>query len=489
MSIIIKSGAAADLLSVDSDGSAYITTPTTASNAGFASLVSEADSGSVTGERKTLAAEVNEDFNLRIGSENLIFWNNFNGSGQWDYFKWKFEVSTMSNPTCSGGFITMNSGGATAAGNYCMVNSWQTHVRFLPTQNLYLQFRAKVSNGKTSGKQAHIGFQYYLNSAKTIPSDGPHFLWDVDGTLKGICVFGSGAQPMQRKSVNLPMPTDDETHLYMMVVMWNKVEYWIDNVLCGTIETVGPLPFRSQGGYFYSSVSNLVATAGAFKLAFGNIVISQGSSFNSRPWPETKAANYSLGFASGDPFSWSNQGTQNNNGNSTAHGAATLSNNAAPSGGYTGTTLGGDFRFASINGATTDLIAFAYLVPAGTVAVEARTLFITDIQITTNTEGAAFDATTGTVLQWALGVGSTAVDLATTDGTAARQTRRIPLGQQSWSPSSARGTPGQVISWKFKTPLIVEQGTYLHVIAREILGVNTASLYYRGIVSINGYWE
>jgi hypothetical protein len=39
------------------------------------------------------------------------------------------------------------------------------------------------------------------------------------------------------------------------------------------------------------------------------------------------------------------------------------------------------------------------------------------------------------------------------------------------------------------SPLMVEAGTYCHIILKIPVGIATSSLYYRGNIIINGYWE
>lgn len=169
--------------------------------------------------------------------------------------------------------------------------------------------------------------------------------------------------------------------------------------------------------------------------------------------------------------------------NSTAPTSATLSNTAA---GYT--TLGGQFQFAAVAGAETDYALFAFQVPAATTAVTGRNLIIRGIWIDTYNTGAAV-ATTSTLLQWALGVGSTAVSLATTDAAATRARAVIPLGSQYFAIGAPVGANTNRIDVNLDAPLVVEPSTYLHVILKMPIGTATASQIIRGVVGINGYFE
>jgi hypothetical protein len=166
-----------------------------------------------------------------------------------------------------------------------------------------------------------------------------------------------------------------------------------------------------------------------------------------------------------------------NHANSTSPSSATLSNTAA---GYT--KLGGRYQFAAVAGAATDFALFAYAVPS------TRTLYITGVHITAMVTGAA-NATTATILDWGLGVNSTAVSLATTDSGSTYGPRRIPLGIQACLAAAAIGTNfTPEINVSFKTPIAILPSRYLHVILQIPVGTATASEVIRGDVMFNGYF-
>lgn len=160
--------------------------------------------------------------------------------------------------------------------------------------------------------------------------------------------------------------------------------------------------------------------------------------------------------------------------NSTAPVSATLSNTAA---GYT--KLGGLWQAASKTGAATDYALFAYEVPA------AHRLFITGVNISATMITGAANATTATILQWALGVNSTAVSLAT----ATTGPDKVSLGMQSCIAAAAIGVPiGPEINVYFPTPHVVEAATFVHIILTIPVMTATASEVLRGCVNINGYF-
>lgn len=160
--------------------------------------------------------------------------------------------------------------------------------------------------------------------------------------------------------------------------------------------------------------------------------------------------------------------------NSAAPAAATLSNTAA---GYT--TLGGLFRFVPVAGAETDYALFGFQVPT------THRFFCSGVAIGAYVS-TALGATLET-LQWALGINSTAVSLATTDSGNTFGPRRIALGSQNFAASAAAGVVAPEIVRQFLAPQIIEPGRFLHTILRIPSGTTTGEI--RGTVTFDGYFE
>ena len=177
-----------------------------------------------------------------------------------------------------------------------------------------------------------------------------------------------------------------------------------------------------------------------------------------------------------------------NSTNSTAPAISSLSNTTPT---YAATILGGQFYFNSAASSESDYALFAYLNPAGTAAIPGKNLYITGIRIETVNSGATI-ATTSTLMQWGVGVGCTAASLNTGDsnGSGTRGPRRIPIGVQSFAVGTpSGGAPDRPIDVKFHSPLMVEQGTYFHVILKMPIATATAGQAFRGMCMINGYFE
>jgi hypothetical protein len=222
------------------------------------------------------------------------------------------------------------------------------------------------------------------------------------------------------------------------------------------------------------------ATSAVIQAKFANYTIGVGDMDNVRLWATSKAGQGLSGiqYASG-----ATAGQTSSNVNSTVPGTATMTNIAA---GYA--TLGGKFVFAAVAGAETDLILMAFLNPVAAVGLTGRTLVIRGIWIDTYNAVVAV-ATTPTVLEWSAAVGSTAVSLATTDTAVARVPKRIALGVQSFVVGALAGAQAPRIDVNLDAPLVVEPGTYFHIILRMPYGTATATELFRGQVGVNAYWE
>ena len=482
MSVIIKSGNSTDLMTVDSNKSAQVVMPLDESLAGFAALTAEVDSGSVTGSRLTRALEANEDYVLRVGVDNLIFAEHFNGTtvnaGQW--------LQTLNNMTVAqaNGYLTLNNTGATTNGYYAIVNSYKT-APFIGTQTTYIQFMANIEYPSATNKIMEIGVGYAATTAA--PTDGVFFRWGADGTLKGV-VNNNGSEILSTNPIT--PPTTATTHNYLIALSWQAVEFWIDDILQSRIvvPVANGQATRSSAFPFVARVYNSGGSASnAPKINLSDIVVTINGAPLNRPYPMTRASfgeNCNTGCTT-----FTTLGTQSNWTNSPTIGSFTLTNGFAPTGtNVNGATLGGLFQFAAQAGAVTDFQVYTYQVPAGSVSVTGKTLYITDIRIDCINTGAAV-AGTATVMHWALAFGGSAIDLATADAATTKAGRRMPLGTMGWIVGAAIGTAGNPIAMNLMTPIPVYQGQYLQIIEQTVIGTATGSEVFRGSVSIGGFWE
>ena len=171
------------------------------------------------------------------------------------------------------------------------------------------------------------------------------------------------------------------------------------------------------------------------------------------------------------------------------------------------TTLGGQWS-AGVTGfnGETDAMVFSYLVPAATLLVPGKSLYITSVRVGETWVSNLLSNHTH-VLQWGIGVANTAISQATTDSATAVAPRRIPLGSQTlygWGTCGLTGafslggagitgamSPGFQVDFS-SAPLVAPSGTYVSILCRDIAytpAAGGATGQIRGTVSVMGYWE
>lgn len=463
---------------VAADGTLYVQDRSPKTTAGFATMLAETDPGAVVsgGIRRELDASF--DFRLRVGMDTVL-WQDVFQYTTINASAYSVTTATMTI-TQAGGLLNLNAGSSTTSAQAVNLRTWRTFP-VISSAPVYVYFSAIGINQTATNAQADIGLGYA--SSTTAPTDGVFFRWTTTGTLVGV-LNNNG---VETTTVALTQIADNERGEYLIVLNDENVEFWIDGVLRGRINAVttytGHGVVQSTALPFHARLFNSGTASAAKRLGLGEVGIALGDMNSNRLWAsqmsgmESGAYQSPPGAAASQTATWTN---------SAAPASATLSNTAA---GYT--TLGGIFQFAAVAGAETDYALFGYQVPAGSVTQPGKNLLIRGVRIEAFNSGAAV-ATTATTLMWALGVGSSAVSLATADSltAAGRAPRRIPLGVQ-WIPVA--GVIGQAfdkaIDVNLDAPILAPAGTFVHIILRIPVGTATASQVIRGIVQINGYFE
>jgi len=389
-----------------------------------------------------------------------------------------YSVVTSTMTTAfSGNGLVLNAGSSVASAAVARVQTYKNFFQY-GTYPLYFETMVKFSVAPTSNNVCEFGLGFATGTSA--PTDGVYFKIDNSGSLVGVVNFNG----TETTTSALTAPTPNEFRHYLIVSSTEVVEFWINGVLEASLSRAATEPSLSlslsQPVLFRNYNSG--ATGVAQLMTIGSLFISMGDLGNNKPW-SYQVSSMGLGPLSAPHGTAATQ--LQNYANSAAPTSATLSNTAA---GYS--TLGGQFQFTAVAGSESDYALFGYVLPAGTSLVPGRNFFITGMTIDTYNMGAAV-ATTSTLLQWGLGLGSTAVSLATTDsGTAGtRAPRRYLIGAQSFLVGAAVGAKADTLYFNPATPLMAEAGTFIHVILKMPVGTATASQVIRGIVSINGFFD
>lgn len=452
---------------VNTDREVLIAPTQTSEKSGFMSLVSE-KGVYPNGDRVMKELECSEDCRLRAEVDTLWLYDYPLGIAV-NTRKWK-TVLTTQTLTIAGARYELNSSGITTVNTGSMLQSWRV-IPFYKANSTYVEFNVNWTVAPVANWFAEWGVS---NAATAIAAatDGVFFQITA-GQFRGVCRNTS-----VEAYVDLgPVLKEGVVHDFVIEITQGIVHFWHDGDLLGSV-TVPNAQFGATSQptlpVMVRTYNGAVAPSVAIKLQCSAIQSSNGGADVNRLWPTQQAG---MGNSAVQAPSGSTVGQTGNYANSAAPASATLSNTAA---GYT--TLGGQFQFAAVAGAETDYALFGYQVPAG------QTLVIRGIWIDTMNTGAAV-ATTATWLQWALGVGASAVSLATADGAATKSSARIALGNQVFPIASAIGAQATRIDVNLDAPLVVNATEFVHVILKMPLGTATASQVVRGVVGINAYFE
>lgn len=452
---------------VNTDREVLIAPTQTSEKSGFMSLVSE-KGVYPNGDRVMKELECSEDYRLRAEVDTLWLYDYPLGTAV-NTRKWK-TVLTTQTLTIAGARYELNSSGITTVNTGSMLQSWRV-VPFYKANTTYVEFNVNWTAAPVANWFAEWGVS---NAATAIAAatDGVFFQITA-GQFRGVCRNAS-----VETYVDLGLVLKEGVvHDFVIEITQGIVRFWHEGDLLGSV-TVPNAQFGATSQptlpVMVRTYNGAVAPSVAIKLQCSAIQSSNGGVDVNRLWPTQQAG---MGNSAVQAPSGSTVGQTGNYANSAAPASATLSNTAA---GYT--TLGGQFQFAAVAGAETDYALFGYQVPAG------QTLVMRGIWIDTMNTGAAV-ATTATWLQWALGVGASAVSLATADGAATKSSARIALGNQVFPIASAIGAQATRIDVNLDAPLVVNATEFVHVILKMPLGTATASQVVRGVVGINAYFE
>lgn len=482
MSVQIR-GVAGNVAAVSANSQLQTNLPLTASQAGFAMVGCEVDAGTLTGTRRVVEVDASRDFRMRVGLDSLLFDEKFSGATL-NASKWQAPVTTQT-VTVGGGVATLNGSNITTINTVSRIVSYKTFpVRTsFPT---YVEIRAGVFGGSLGIPNTQLEWGIgNVTGTTVVATDGARFYWDAAGAfLAEVTYNGAPINADITAMVAGAGVTENAFQSYLIVIDVGDVYFYIGNQMAARISTPNgaPFPFSSAALPVYARALNAaVAPATASQVRVATFTVSQGDMNNARPWSDVMSLQ-------GDNAIQQPTGTASaqtaNYANSAVPATATLSNTAA---GYT--TLGGQFVFAAPAGAETDYALFGFQVPALAAFGKAPNMVLRGVRISAINVGATV-ATTATVVQWGVGIGSTAVSLATVDAATTRAPRRLTLGYHTFAVGAGIGASGGADLWhQFLAPQPVESGTFIHIICKIPVGTATASQQIRGTVAVDAHWE
>lgn len=473
---IVRGSTSGNGAEVDADNYLYARLAAVLAKAGFVAATGEVHDGASGAARLLRPLDVSPDYRLRVGTDSVLWQDTFSHT--------VFNTSTYQGVTSTmtvapaGGRLVFNGGNSVTSAHVARAQTYRTFP-VIGTYATYVDFGLMLTQDPQANNVCEFGLGYAATT--TAPTDGVFWRYNASGELKGV-VNNNGTET--QTSAITPPPAN-EIHHYLIVIHVDRTEFWIDDQLMASVDTptTSGSPCQSNALPLLMREYNSGAVSVAQRMEVAWVNVSLGDLNASRLWATQMIG---MGRSSINAPDGATAGYTANHANSAAPASATLSNTAA---GYT--TLGGQWQFAAVAGAETDYALFAYTVPAGTAANPGKNLIIRGVRIDTFNMGAAV-ATTGTTLQWAIGVGATAVSLATADSATAgtRAARRLPIGAQNLPVSTpVGGMANQTIDVNLDAPLIAEPGTVVHLILKMPVGTATASQIVRGTAMFNAYFE
>jgi hypothetical protein len=436
------------------------------------------------------SAGISPQKRLAVGID-AIFWSDHFSSGNGiipNYRKYLTAAASYSAAVTPSVGLVFNSSGLLASNASFLLKTYRTFPTFSKSPIVVDAWFSPVL-GLNTGADVLIGLGTFSGGV-LLPAEGIYLQITAGGTSELVLQKNPGVTNVGPITTSAPFPFKWnvlQTYHLKLVITHDVVELYIDDEL--QTSAVRPLRFDRLGGFLTSSYQHLFAVLRTVNAAQAPRLILQRWSVTvadgrlTRPWASARTGLGDHLFSSPDGVN----GVQLENiANSAAPTSAVLSN---ISGGYGNLLLGGNFQFAAIAGAETDYALFAYQVPSATLTQVAKNLIVTGIEIDTENTGAAV-ATTPTLLNWYVGTGSSTVSLATTDSATTRAPHRKFLGAQVFPVGTAIGGRDGFVKADFSAcPIVVEAGTFLHIILRMPVATATASQFIRGAVTIRGYFE
>lgn len=448
--------------------------------AGYATIISENDDGSITGSKYRLSPETSYDYKLRVGMDTFLFDEIFPGTVL-NSNLWTAPITTMAI-TVANGFAFLNSGLSAASGAVARLSTYRSFPVYGSTST-YCETAVQFGSVPTANNVTEFGFG--IATGVSAPTDGAIFRLNASGEFR--CVVIANSVEIQSSSLDFSaLVGPNITKSFIVALGANIATFWIDDVLVATINL-------QNAGYILTASANLPVYYRTYNTALTSIAQSMKVSF--------------LNVALGDwhynkPYGHAAAGSGRNSAvtqtgattigqtavwtNSTNPAAAAPTNTTAA----LGSGLGGIF-IANISAlaVTTDFIISSYQVPLGTATFPGKSLYITGIRISAVNTVVANGAGPTT---WALALafGHTSVSLATTESATAKAPRRLPLGVQTLAAAAAVGQPAtNDINISLQSPIGVQPGEFVQTIFRLISNNSAATEAVNFYVQFEGYFE
>ena len=483
MAIIETGSGAVGTASIDTANNLKVALPTTPANVGSVRMMSEVDSGAITGSPYLLSPEVDDDYRMRVSQDQIVDTELFNYTAQ-NTGKHFYANVTMTNAWSASG-LTTNSANAVATTIGTVFRSY-AYFPIIGSASTYWEMEGGFTAQPTTN--TFIDFGGFLPGAANpyAPTDGVYFRLTSAG-LQGV-INNNGTE-----TATSPFTftyTNNTKYQFIIVSSLREVEFWINGVLYGSLPTpTGQgAPFMSASSPF--AVRHAIA-GGAAGAAISFILNSYTVSLGGTNITGIMSTSMNRILGSYQGFSGGTMGTIAN------AGTITTGNAANPTAAVPTTTtaalgsgLGGKFWETVSLAVNTDGIIMSYQVPAGTANVQGRRLVLRGLYLSSYVQtvivGAPYTA------EWFLAFGHTAVSLATAEAAGTKAPRRIilPFVQQVTAAQAAQTTVAQNVNFVDfgDAPIFVNPGEFIQLCTRHIGTAGTTGTVAHSVTPVYG-WE
>lgn len=484
MAVIDTGSSTAGKANVDSNYQLNVTTNTDPEKAGAIRMFSENDAGTVTGAAQCLSPETSTDYRLRVGLDVALDNETFNYTNQ-NTAKYDYRATTMTIAQSSGRLNT-NATGITTLNTGVQYRTWQYFPIVGQQSPLYVEFTAALSAALTTNTTIDFGLFLSGGSNPFAPTDGIYFRINSSGFL-GVANYNNSETTTSAFTFT---HTISRAYQFLITITEREVQFWIDDVLYGSLPTQSTQGQPCMSASLPMAIRHAIggtAAGAAMSFQVYDYSVQLGDVQSNIPYAKQMAM---MGGTLQVQPAATTGGQLTTYGLGAEPSAVTLTASTAPA----TNTLGGLFILpATITTAASDYPLFAWLNPVGTTAIQGKTFLCTGIRIG---EMTVTTALTGgpLIVSYAIGFGSTASSLATTEtasftATTTKIARKVPLGVQALAATAAVGTIAQGFQVDFgSAPIPIHPGEYLHIIIR-CLGTNTTAGVPRGSVAVLGYFR
>lgn len=466
---------------VDANGSLQATGPIVATQAGYQSIVCEADSGNITGTKLIRKPFVCLHNRLQVGLDTVMFDDSFQATTQ-NTGIWKSAATTLAY-TFTAGYVNFNPTASTAAG--ALLYQSYRHFTVEGGSSLLVDVTGALTVvPPATNWQIEAGwFDADIATNPYTPTDGVYFR--VNGTgVYGVTNYGGSEQVSGLLYPAASIGTNNNS--WHIVIMEKIVEFWNGSSFLGAMNAPAGLGQVAQNPSQPVSIRYYqpgVASSG-ISLKISDITVSMGDTNTSKPWSHQMCG---MGLMAYQGQNGNTLGTTALYSNSLAPGAGAAMTNTTAA---LGSGLGGQFAALPTLAANTDGIVCSYQNVNGTAGQSSRTLYITGVSIRSCVTTVLVGNATPVVYFYSLAFGHTAVSLATAEAVAAKAPRRIALGAESFVAAAAVGTLGSQngVQVTLRSPVVVNPGEFIQVVAKNV-GVVTTTGVVTFLIAFDGYFE